>query len=63
MAREQDNSEGMQYVRSLKDAVKRRYAVDYLAWIRGGRVGGVPARGNLSLILAKAVCMNLDALG
>jgi hypothetical protein len=57
-----DNTEAGKYVKSLKDAVKRRYAVDYLTWIRGGKKGDIPSRGNLSPILAKAVCLNLDSL-
>ena len=63
MSIERDNSEGMNYVRSLKDAVKRRFAVDYLEWIRSGRSGSMPSRGALPPTLAKAVALNLDALG
>jgi hypothetical protein len=62
MATEQDNTPAMKYVKSLKDAVKRRYAVNYLEWIRGGKKGDVPTRGALSAVLAKAVCLNLDSL-
>jgi hypothetical protein len=58
-----DNSDGMKYVKSLKDAVKRRFAHEYLAWLRSGRKGDMPVRGLLSSTLAKAVCVNLDALG
>jgi hypothetical protein len=63
MNKETQNSDAMKYVRSLKDAVKRRFAVAYLAWIRAGRIGTAPSRGVLSPILAKAVAVNLDALG
>ena len=56
------SSEGAKYVRSLKDAVKRRYAGIYLAWLEGGRVGAMPGRGALAPALAKAVTTNLDAL-
>lgn len=58
-----DNTEGMKYVRSLRAAVKRRFAADYLDWIRAGRRGSMPGRGALSPILARAVCANLDNLG
>jgi hypothetical protein len=61
MSKEQD-TEAMKYIKSLRDAVKRRYAVAYLEWIVGGRRGGMPSRGALSPVLAKAVCLNLDAL-
>jgi hypothetical protein len=50
------------YVRSLRDAVKRRYAGDYLTWIRAGRIGAAPNRGALSLTDWKNLCTNLDAL-
>lgn len=62
MSKEFDNSEAMKYVRSLKDAPKRRFAVNYLSWLRTGRVGGVPSRGTLSPVLARAVAINLDSL-
>ena len=58
-----DNTDGMTYVKSLRDAGKRRYAMAYLDWIRGGKKGGEPSRGLLAPALAKAVCRNLDALG
>ena len=57
-----DNTAAMKYVQSLRDAVKRRYAVTYLEWIRTGRIGSMPGRGNLSPVLARAVCINLDSL-
>jgi hypothetical protein len=62
MNKENQNSDAMKYVRSLKDAVKRRFAVSYLEWIRAGRIGGAPARGVLSPVHAKAVAVNLDGL-
>jgi hypothetical protein len=62
MSNTPENAEANKYIRSLKDAVKRRFAVSYLAWIRGGRKGDVPTRGTLAPALAKAVCLNLDAL-
>jgi hypothetical protein len=58
----QDNTDGMKYVKSLKDAVKRRFAGDYLAWIRGGRTGAAPIRGGLSQTNWRAICTNLDSL-
>jgi len=63
MHKNQDNSEGMKYVKSIKEATKRRYASEYLTWIRTGRAGVVPVRGGLSAPTAKAVALNLDALG
>ena len=63
MNNEQNNSEANKYIKSLKDAVKRRFAETYLEWIRAGRIGAAPSRGALSPVLAKAVCTNLDALG
>jgi hypothetical protein len=63
MSTERDNTEAMNYVRSLRDAPKRRFAVEYLEWIRGGRSGSMPSRGVLAPALAKAVALNLDGLG
>lgn len=60
--REKDLGAGMVYVRSLRDAIKRRFAVAYLGWIRAGRVGLAPTRGALAPALAKAVSENLDGL-
>jgi len=57
-----DNSKAMDYVRSLKDSIKRRYADEYLKWIRDGRLGSAPNRGSMSLTLWKGICANLDAL-
>ncbi len=57
-----DNTAASKYIKSLRDAVKLRYAVDYLQWIRSGRKGDEPGRGTLSAVLAKAVCANLDSL-
>lgn len=62
MPRGQDNTDAMKYVRSLRDAVKRRFAVTYLDWIRAGRIGSSPGRGVLSPVLARAVATNLDSL-
>lgn len=63
MGTPQDNSDGMKYVKSIKDAVRRRFAMTYLEWIRAGRVGSMPSRGALSNARAKSLTMNLDALG
>ena len=57
-----DNSKAMDYVKSLKDAVKRRFAGDYLKWIRSGRVGTAPARGALSQTNWRTICTNIDSL-
>jgi hypothetical protein len=62
MSEQPDRTEAGKYVTSLKDAVKRRFAAAYLAWIRAGKTGTMPGRGALSPVLAKAVCMNLEAL-
>jgi hypothetical protein len=50
------------YVKSIKDPVKRRYATDYLVWLKGGRVGSSPERGALASAIASAVSTNLDSL-
>jgi hypothetical protein len=62
MSNTQDNTEAMKYVKSLRDAVKRRFAITYLEWIRAGRIGIAPNRGLLSPALAKSVAVNLDSL-
>jgi hypothetical protein len=55
-----DNSHAMAYIKSLKDAVKRQFAIAYLEWVRAGRRGAMPARGRLSPVLAVAVARNID---
>ena len=57
-----DNTDAMKYVKSLKDALKRRFAMQYLEWIRAGRKGDMPNRGALPPAIAQAVCLNLEAL-
>jgi len=57
-----DNSKGMDYVKSLKDAVKRRFAGEYLRWIQAGRMGAAPSRGALSQTTWRTICTNLDSL-
>jgi hypothetical protein len=56
------HTDATKYVQSIKDAVKRRFAKEYLAWLLAGKVGVMPVRGALSPIIAKAVCLNLEAL-
>lgn len=62
MSSEFDNTEAMVYVRSLRDPIKRRYAVLYLTWLRAGKKGNTPNRGPLPPALAKSVGQNLDGL-
>lgn len=57
-----NNTPAMEYVKSLRDPLKRRFASNYLTWVTGGRVGPVPARGTLAHAIVKNVCANLDAL-
>jgi hypothetical protein len=59
---QRDYSEAVRYVKSLKDAVKRRYAMEYLGWIQAGRIGAAPGRGALPPAQWKAVSTNLDTL-
>ena len=40
-----EDTEAMKYVKSLRDAVKRRFAMSYLDWIRAGRLGRDPVVG------------------
>ena len=62
MSENQDNSEAGKYISSLGDAVKKRFAIEYLKWLRAGQAGPAPARGTLAPALARAVCANLEAL-
>lgn len=59
----QDNTAGMRYIKSLGKAVDRRFALEYLTWLRSGRAGGAPSRGSLSPAIWQRLCMNLEALG
>ena len=57
-----EQSPGTSYVKSLRDAVKRRYANEYLTWIQAGRSGSAPPRQALPLGQWKVITANLDAL-
>jgi hypothetical protein len=57
-----DNSKAMDYVKSLRDPVKRRYANDYLGWLRAGKLGSAPERAALSMTQWKLIVTNVDAL-
>ena len=59
---EKDNSKAMDYIRSLRDPVKKRFGTNYLNWIRAGRNGAPPNRGNLSPTFSKTIIVNLDSL-
>jgi hypothetical protein len=48
------------YVRSLRSASKRAYAVAYLAYMQHG--GEEPGRGDLSYMAAQAVRLRLAAI-
>jgi hypothetical protein len=52
----------MDYVKSLRDPVKRRYANDYLGWLRAGKLGSAPERAALSMTQWKLIVTNVDAL-
>jgi len=62
MSYSQDDTASDKYIKSLRDPVKRRFAVSYMGWIQAGRVGNMPSRGALAPALARAVCANLDEL-
>jgi hypothetical protein len=59
--KEQD-SDATKYVKSLRDAVKRRFATDYHQWLKQGKTGPAPARGALSPTDWRTVRTNLEAL-
>ena len=59
--KEQD-TDATRYVKTLRDAVKRRFANEYLTWIKTGRTGAAPARGALSPTNWNTVRTNIEAL-
>lgn len=59
---EQETTPATEYVESLRDPLKRRFAQNYLNWIVGGRTGSIPSRGTLEHSVVKNVCANLDSL-
>jgi hypothetical protein len=59
---EPENSDAMQYVKSLNDTSKRHFAIAYLAWIRSGREGEMPDQGPLSLMTVRMVSRTLDRM-
>jgi hypothetical protein len=47
------------YIKSLKSASKRAYAAAYWQWMKDGETGPEPSRGDLTVMGAQAVRMNL----
>lgn len=43
------------YVRRIRNAEKKRYAVAFLAWVRSGERGPEPDKGTLSYMGAQSV--------
>ena len=58
-----DHTSAAAYVKSLRDPLKRRFATEYLTWLRAGRKGDMPLRGKLPPAISQTVCLNLEALG
>ncbi len=58
---ESNNPATSKYLRSLGDD-KREFALDYLAWINGGRLGDMPSQGRLSLLTVRMIARTLDGL-
>jgi hypothetical protein len=61
MLSESEDSEAMQYVNSLDDAM-RRYASEYLVWMRGDQEGLMPDQGPLSFSTVRMISRTLDRL-
>ena len=47
------------YIRSLRNADKKQYAIEYAQWLERGAQGQEPDRGRLSVMAAQAVRMNI----
>jgi hypothetical protein len=54
------DSSSESYINSIKNSAKKEYAKKYSAWVLGGRKGSEPDRGELSVMGAQAVRMNID---
>jgi hypothetical protein len=59
----QIDSSQRQYVRSIRDPDRRRFAHAYVDWLMAGRVGLIPEKGRLSTDTARLLVLNIEALG
>ena len=51
----------IEYIRTIRNTVKRDYAKAYYAWLIAGKMGQEPQRGKLSYRAAQAVRFNVHA--
>jgi hypothetical protein len=58
-----NDSPQLQYVRSIPDPDRRRFAHAYMDWLLAGRVGVVPERGRLSVEAARMMVINIESIG
>ena len=47
------------YTNSIHNTAKRRYALEYVRWLRNGGEGLEPSRGGLSSMAAQAVRLSI----
>ncbi|MDH4389693.1 MAG: hypothetical protein QE269_13300 [Fimbriimonas sp.] len=50
------------YIKSIKDPHKKRFAESYIGWLVAGKSGGMPDKGRLTTETAKAMINNMDSL-
>ena len=58
----QIDSSQHQYVRSIRDPDRRRFAYAYVDWLMAGRVGLIPEKGRLSTDAARLLVLNIEAV-
>lgn len=56
------STEVLRYINSLRNMLKKQYAIDYAKWHSGGKVGPLPKHGPLGLMAAQAVRLELNAI-
>jgi len=60
-ATDTENAPVMEYIESLRDPMKKRFALEYMNWVVNGRDGELPSRGALAASVVKNVCANIDS--
>ncbi len=51
------------YIKSIKDPHKKRFAESYIGWLIAGKASAMPDKGRLTTETARVMMTNMDSLG